>query len=190
MMEMLYNFSNYVQKNDIILDNNSIMSEQEFIALIEKEDSFIERLKALAREYGEEGVRTVTSNVRLSEVQSELRKRLIKKHGCKCLLCETTNEELLIASHIKPSSECDIYGKADINNAFLLCATHDKLFDKNFITFNFLDGKIKISNKLTETEIKLWNIDKDYKLPEELLSTERIEYLMWHNEEFEKRNGD
>ena len=50
--------------------------------------------------------------------------------------------------------------------------------------------KIKISNKLTETEIKLWNIDKDYKLPEELLSTERIEYLMWHNEEFEKRESE
>ena len=187
---MLYNFSNYVQTNDIIVDNEQILNDEEFMFLVEKEDEFINKLKKLASEYGEEGVRTITANVRLAEVQNELRKRLIKQYGCKCMLCNTTNEELLIASHIKPASECDIYGKADVNNAFLLCAAHDKLFDKNFITFNFLDGKIKISNKLTEDEIKLWNLDKEYTLPEEMLSTERIEYLMWHNEEFEKRNGD
>lgn len=190
MMDMLYNFSNYVQTNDIIVDNEQILNDEEFMFLVEKEDEFINKLKKLASEYGEEGVRTITANVRLAEVQNELRKRLIKQYGCKCMLCNTTNEELLIASHIKPASECDIYGKADVNNAFLLCAAHDKLFDKNFITFNFLDGKIKISNKLTEDEIKLWNLDKEYTLPEEMLSTERIEYLMWHNEEFEKRNGD
>lgn len=190
MMEMLYRFSDYVQTNDIIFDNERVMSDEEFISLVEREDKFIEKLKKLAEQYGESGVRTVTTTVRLSEVQDELRKRLIKKHGCKCLLCNTTNEELLIASHIKPASECDIYGKADVNNAFLLCAAHDKLFDKNFITFNFLDGKIKISEKLTDDEIKLWNLDKNYVLPEDYLNVERIPYLMWHNDEFEKKSGE
>lgn len=190
MMEMLYCFANYVQTNDIIYDSSEGMTDEEFMVLVSKEDEFLSKLKILAEKYGEEGTRSVTTTVRLSEVQDELRRRLIKKHGCKCMLCNTTTEELLIASHIKPASECDIYGKADLENAFLLCASHDKLFDRNFITFSFIDGKIQISNKLTADEIKLWNLDENYSLPEEMLTPQRREYLIWHNDEFEKKNGD
>ena len=190
MMEMLYYFANYVQSNDIIYGATDGLSDAEFMVLIKKEDEFLAKLKALAEKYGEEGTRSVTTTVRLSEVQDELRKRLIKKHGCKCLLCNTTNEELLIASHIKPASECDIYGKADLENAFLLCAAHDKLFDRNFITFSFIDGSIQISNRLSADEIRIWNLDETYCLPEEMLTPERREYLIWHNDEFEKKNGD
>lgn len=190
MMEMLYNFANYVQSNDIIYGAVDDMTDAEFITLIKKEDNFLAKLKELAKKYGEDGTRSVTATVRLSEVQDELRKRLIKKHGCKCLLCNTTNEELLIASHIKPASECDIYGKADLENAFLLCAAHDKLFDKNFITFSFIDGRIQISKKLTVEEIKIWNLDENYCLPAEMLTQKRRDYLIWHNDEFEKKNGD
>ena len=190
MMEMLYYLADYVQSNDIIYESVDVLSDNDFMALIKKEDDFLNKLKVLAEKYGEDGTRIVTTKVRLSEVQDELRKRLIKKYGCKCMLCNTTTEELLIASHIKPASECDIYGKADLENAFLLCATHDKLFDRNFITFNFIDGKIQISDRLTDEEIRLWNINEEYYLPEEMLTSERREYLIWHNDEFEKKNGD
>ena len=190
MMEMLYRFADYVSSNDIILNASTGLSDKEFIDLVYKEDEFLEKLKKLAEKYGEDGTRSITTRVRLSEVQNELRRRLIVKHGCKCMLCNTTNEELLIASHIKPASECDIYGKADPENALLLCATHDKLFDKNFITFSFIDGKIQISNKLTPEEIELCNLDEEYQLPEELLTSKRRDYLIWHNDEFEKKNGE
>ncbi len=190
MMKMLYDFAAFVQTNDIIIDSQQGLSDKEFIELIKKEDDFLEKVKTLAEKYGVDGTRTVTSVVRLAEIQDELRRRLIKKHGCKCLLCNTTNEELLIASHIKPASECDIYGKADLDNAFLLCAAHDKLFDRNLISFSFIDGSLMISKKLTPDEIKLWNLDINYKLPSELLTAKRVEYLIWHNEEFEKKNEE
>lgn len=189
MMEMLYRFSNYVQKNDIVFDAEMPMSDEEFFALVEKEDEFHQRLTKLAEQYGEKGTRTITTEVRLSEVQDELRKRLIKKHGCKCLLCDITNNDMLIASHIKPACECDIFGKADIENAFLLCAQHDKLFDRALISFSFIDGKIMISKELTPEEIAICQLDADYSLPQEYLTTERIGYLMWHNDEFEKREN-
>ena len=83
----------------------------------------------------------------------------------------------MIASHIKPASECDIYGKADLENAFLLCAAHDKLFDRNFITFSFIDGSIQISNRLSADEIRIWNLDETYCLPEEMLTPERREMV-------------
>lgn len=190
MMTMLYDFANYVQTNDIVYHSEKGLTDAEFISLLKKEDEFIKKLAKLAEQYGEEGVRTVTSTVRLAEVQTELRRRLIEKEGCKCLLCGTTNEELLVASHIKPASECDIFGKADIENAFLLCAGHDKLFDRCLISFSFIDGQIMISNKLTAEEKEIYNLDESYKLPAEMLTTKRVEYLMWHNDEFEKKNNE
>lgn len=190
MMEMLYRLSNHVQAHDIIYDSDKGMSDEEFKKLIIKEDDFLNKLQKLAAEYGEKGVRSVTSMVRLSEVQDELRRRLIQRHGQKCLLCDVSHNDLLIASHIKPASECDIYGKGDLENAFLLCAQHDRLFDKNLITFSFLDGSIKISSKLSENEIRSCNLDRNFKLDHELLSAKRIQYLMWHNDEFEKKEQE
>ena len=190
MMEMLYRLSNHVQTHDIIFEPDKEMSDEEFEKLIIKEDDFLHKLDKLAAEYGEKGVRSVTSLVRLSEVQDELRRRLIKRHGQKCLLCGISNKDLLIASHIKQASECDIYGKGDLENAFLLCAQHDRLFDKNLITFSFLDGSIKISSKLSEEEIRICGLDKNYKLDHDLLTAKRIQYLMWHNDEFEKKEQE
>ena len=190
MMEMLLNFAAYVERNHIIFDQNVEMSDEEYIKILEKEDEFQDKLRELASKYGKDGNKFAESVVRLPEVQNELRRRLIKKQGCKCLMCNVTNQELLIASHIKQASECDIYGKADIDNAFLLCANHDKLFDKYLITFKSDDGQIMISDKLTDDEIKLCNLDANYKLPQDILTQSRVKYLIWHNEKFKKKNDD
>jgi hypothetical protein len=189
MMEMLYLYADYVSKNDIIYDSKKPLSDKEFLELIKKEDDFLEKLKELADKYGEDGTRIVSQTVRLAEVQDELRNRLIKKHGCRCLMCNTTNEELLVASHIKPASECDIYGKADLDNAFLLCAIHDRLFDRCLISFDFISGKIMISKKLTNDEIALCHLNPAFTVPVELMTDKRRQYLMWHNDEFHKKNG-
>ena len=190
MMEMLYRFGDYVEKNDIIYDDDRPLSDAEFARLIQKEEDFLTQLDRLAERYGSQGTRVVTSEVRLAEVQEELRKRLIKEQGCRCLLCSITNRELLVASHIKPACECDIYGKGDTQNGLLLCAIHDRLFDRALISFSFVDGKIMISDKLTQEEIETCHLDPNYCLPPELMTEKRIEYLMWHNDEFEKKESD
>lgn len=187
MMEMLYQLSDYVQAHDIMLESDNEMSDEDFKKLIVKEDNFLNKLNKLATEYGEAGVRPTTSMGRLSEVQNELRKRLIKRHGQKCLLCGISNKDLLIASHIKEASECDIYGKGDLENAFLLCAQHDRLFDKHLITFSFLDGALKISAKLSDEDTNICVLDRNFKLSQDLLTPERMQYLKWHNDEFKKK---
>lgn len=166
------------------------LSEEEFRQLIEQEDEFMQKINELAEKYGESGTTSVTSEVRLSSVQQAFRDKLIEKHGQKCVMCNITNREMLIASHIKDAAACNIHEKADFNNGLLLCANHDKLFDKFLITFSFIDGKIQISESLTDDERNICMLDDDYCLPEELLTPERIEYLMWHNEEFHKKEAE
>ena len=163
------------------------LSDEEFRQMIETEDEFLKKLQKLAEEYGESGTTSITSEVRLPSVQQAFRDKLVEKHGQKCLLCAIQNRELLVASHIKPASECDIFEKADYNNGLLLCANHDKLFDRLLITFNFYDGKIQISSSLTAEEREICQLTDEYMLPEEILTTERQQYLIWHNEEFQKR---
>ena len=108
------------------------------------------------------------------------------------MLCNICNKELLIASHIKRDADCEtIDEKIDNNNGFLLCANHDKLFDRYLISFDGLSGKIMISSKLTDEEKKILLLDTNYILPNELMTPERQLYLIWHNSEFiKKENGE
>lgn len=166
------------------------ISEEKFEKLIDSENEFEKRLKKLAEDYGLDGNIQVTHSVRLPQVQDAFRNRLIKKYGCKCLMCNISNEEMLVASHIKRASDEDIYGKADYNNGLLLCANHDKLFDRYLISFECFSGKIMISKSLTEEERKICILDEKFSLPTDYLTAERMEYLMNHNKKFMDREGE
>lgn len=163
------------------------ISDQHFVSELDKQEKIIERL---SKEFGIAGTRIVVDEVRLSQVQLIFKERLAKEHGKKCFLCGIKQEELLIASHIKNASECDIYGKADNDNGLLLCAMHDKLFDRYLISFNFIDGKIMISSKISEEDKKLCNINETMQLDSKLMSDKRKDYLIWHNEEFYKKDAE
>lgn len=166
------------------------MSDEKFEELIKTEADFEEKLKKLAEQYGIAGTTVVTHETRLPQVQEAFRERLIEKCGQKCLLCGITNKEMLIASHIRRASDENIFGKADYNNGLLLCANHDKLFDRYLLSFNCLDGKMLISKTLTDVEIELCGLNPDYHLPDEYLTDERVEYLMDHNNEFYKKESE
>lgn len=181
---------NYFQGKIDKVTSNLFLSDEQFEKLVVEEDEYINKLKSLADKYGIKGTTKVLTEVRLSSVQIALRDRLIHDHSSKCILCNISNKEMLIASHIKDSAECDIYEKADTENALLLCANHDKLFDKFLITFRFYDGKIEISKSLTEEENEICMLNEDYYLPTELLTPKRQQYLMWHNETYYKRENE
>lgn len=110
--------------------------------------------------------------------QSQFRKKLIEIYG-KCCICGIANKDMLIASHIKPWSKSDSQEKTDYkSNGLLLCAQHDRLFDKGLITF--LDaGKIKISSYIEETEYYLLNIEKNQKL-NIVVNQKMKSYIQYH----------
>lgn len=93
-----------------------------------------------------------------------------------------------MASHIKDSAVCNIYEKADKENGFLLCGNHDKLFDRHLITFDADTGEMMISQALTAIEKTICGLDEDYRLPADLMTEKRKEYLQYHNEKYREKN--
>ena len=70
----------------------------------------------------------------------------------KCRITGIDNPKLLVASHIKPWARCNTHAeRLDGNNGLMLTPTIDRLFDRGFIGFT-IDGKLLVSNKLTENE--------------------------------------
>lgn len=88
--------------------------------------------------------------------QSKFRDMLLTKYNC-CCLCGIANPKLLVASHIKPWSNCNKIEKLNHYNGLLLCSMHDKLFDLGLISFSD-NGKILISNEISVNDKKLLNI--------------------------------
>lgn len=167
-----------------------LMSDDELRELVVERDELQEQVSKFKEKYGEEGRVITTLERRAADVQSAFRNRLIHIHGCKCLLCDIENKDMLIAGHIKRDSVCDtVDEKIDTENGFLLCANHDKLFDKYLISFDAITGKIMISNNLTNAEKRICLLDPNYVLPQEMLTPERQTYLIWHNSEFYNKNS-
>lgn len=71
---------------------------------------------------------------------------------------------MLTASHIKEYFLSKENEHIDINNGLLLCANHDKLFDKHLISFD-KEGKIIISDKIPESNYKLLLITSEISIP-------------------------
>jgi hypothetical protein len=116
--------------------------------------------------------------------QSFFRKQLINYWKGNCSVSNINKTEILIASHIKPYSECNKDEKYDVYNGLLLTPNYDKLFDKFLITFNNR-GKIIISDSLSDKELEILNISKSDKI---VIIKEHKKYLNFHKKRFEELN--
>lgn len=108
--------------------------------------------------------------------QSMFKKLLLKKYDNKCCICNLANVELLVASHIKEWKNSSIYEKGDINNGLLLCTLHDSLFDRHLISFD-KEGKIIYSNKLSEEDKKIMNLNDKIHIT---LENDMEKYMQYH----------
>lgn len=113
--------------------------------------------------------------------QGKYRDGLIEKHGCKCMICNIKIKELLIASHIKEFSIATKRESIDLNNGLLLCANHDKLFDRHLISFDS-QGKIIISPKIKFLDYGELKINKDIFIE---MNNEINIYMSYHRNKLE-----
>ena len=156
-------FCDWLYRTNRYVDGNVLKREAQDNAIIQE----IEELDIEGK--SKEAVVKVRINQRI------FRDRLLQRYQG-CCLCGISDKELLIASHIKPWRECLPNEKLDIENGFLLCPNHDKLFDGGWITFDD-KGKIIISNQLLENERKEMNISEDLCIE---ITDKNKEYLQYH----------
>ena len=116
--------------------------------------------------------------------QGKYRNGLIKKWGEKCAVTNSSTKPILIASHIVPWSKSNDKERMDRENGILLSPLYDALFDRHLISFSD-EGKILISNKLENLEIKTLEIKSDSRIR----VTEGMKpYLQRHREIFYEEN--
>lgn len=109
--------------------------------------------------------------------QGRYRKALLRLWKS-CAVTKCSNEKLLIASHIKPWSNCDNKDRLNPNNGLILSPNIDHLFDKGFITFGD-DGQIIISEIISESDQRIFGIDNQSRIFRDL-NVDQKKYLSFH----------
>lgn len=109
--------------------------------------------------------------------QSVFRARLLDRYP-KCCLCGVCNPILLTASHIKPWANSSPAEKLDVDNGFLFCPNHDRLFDQGLISFED-SGKILIAEELSAYDRLFTNVAEGMTIR---LTDGNRPYLAYHRE--------
>lgn len=117
--------------------------------------------------------------------QSQFRQALLAIPHRSCQFTGIQQEDLLIASHIKPWSVADSHERTDVNNGVLLTPTFDKLFDKFLLTVDE-DGDVLWSrNRLdSETITKLKRGIESLQTINFKLTQENKKYFEFHRAKF------
>lgn len=112
--------------------------------------------------------------------QGKYREDLLKE----CWFCPFTHiveQELLIASHIKPWRDSNDDEKLDPKNGFALSPMYDKLFDRGFMTFTD-DRKIHLSNWISPRTYKIIGLEENQFVQDLPIDDKRKIYLEYHRE--------
>ncbi len=170
--EVLMSFCDWLRRNDKKIDGN--------ILKIELYNSK-ENAKNLALDIENLNLKGIDKEavVKVRVNQGVFKDRLLFRYN-RCCLCNVTQKDFLIASHIKPWKDSDENERLDIDNGLLLCPNHDKAFDRGYISFDD-DGKILISDKLDETNKVLLNLRSDMSIK---LTRGNKKYLDYHRNNY------
>ncbi|MDW4069917.1 HNH endonuclease [Staphylococcus saprophyticus] len=112
----------------------------------------LEDIKIPLSEFTKNDGKNVLKIGKLRIGQAKWRKKLLENYDNKCALCNITDTDLLVASHIKSWSNSNQKEKIDLSNGIILCVLHDKLFDK---------GKISISDSYNVLFTKALDFNKN-----------------------------
>lgn len=113
--------------------------------------------------------------------QGVFRNSLLDDFGMACCMTGLKNSRLLIASHIVPWSKSAPAQKLDPENGLLLSVSMDALFDKGLISFSST-GSILIGNDLNAEAVEILGLEREFVLPEKLLTEARKKNLAKHRE--------
>lgn len=141
--------------------------------------------KQLEEDFERDPITEKSTIGKVRKFQDRLRNLLLKeRRGCQ--ISGITEGRLLVASHIKAWSHC-VAGareRLDPENVLLLACNWDALFDKYYISFSPITGKMIKANRVTDEVLLKFGVPGDWRdsVGIGVPSTKRAEYLQWHNE--------
>lgn len=140
-------------------------------------------IDALRQKLTEIEVTERESFVKQRRGQEKLREFLMINEGSACVVTGITVPEVLRASHIAAWKD-DPVNRLVPENALLLAAHLDALFDKHLISFDPDDGHMLISDKISPIDRTALGLSPELKIP---VSEKRSEFLRIHREIFLQR---
>ena len=160
-----------------ILMEKAKISEASFVANIEAVDNF----EADQEQKAVEGRTDIGPTQKAQLVQSRrgqgIFKANVRLNETKCRVTGLSDPRFLIASHIKPWSQCSDKEKLDGCNGLLLSPHIDRLFDKGWISFTD-QGDIIFSSKIGPSVLDLWGLADKRNVGR--FSPEQCIYLEFH----------
>ena len=117
--------------------------------------------------------------------QGAFRDALVKLRGAACWMSDIEGTQLLIASHIKPWSQCreDTEARGNTDNGLLLSSLWDAAFDARLISFDS-EWKVICSAQLSDSAKRALAITEETALPEQFRNKARLEFLAHHRDRF------
>lgn len=122
---------------------------------------------------------TQREQLNLARVGQGLYRKRLQSIEHSCRITGLTENDHLIASHIKPWRDCDDTEKLDGNNGLLLSPHVDHLFDKGYISFTD-SGDLIVSNQLSHHVLELWNLKAKANVG--AFNENQRHYLAYHRE--------
>lgn len=162
---ILTSFCDWLYRKDMTINGNSLRRDA---------DTSIAKITQEIEELNLQG-KSKEAFIKVRINQGIFRDRLFQRYN-KCCLCNVSNRNLLVASHIKPWSESEPDEKVDSDNGFLMCPNHDRLFDQGWISFDD-NGNIIIANRLSLESRMPLNIRDNMKVS---LTEKNKKYLQFH----------
>ncbi|MGL5520152.1 MAG: HNH endonuclease [Metamycoplasmataceae bacterium] len=179
-----------------IIHPNNIQDFITSIGITEYKNQLIDSIKKLSKNLYCNNIESKNEKNKIQIARNKLSKK-IKNNKSKCQIkgCEISDFSVLRVSHIWAVNEIlsetaiNIEEKIkyieDENNALLLCAIHDALFDRHLISFDE-EGRLLISKKIKNPSP--YNLQPKVKYID--IINEIKNYLEKHREKFNNQNED
>ena len=136
-----------------------IIQEEKYIQWVENVDEVVETITAIDKEINALPLQGLEKEaVRKERINQGKFRELLLRTQKECIVCGLHNKSLLTASHIKPWSVSSPDERLDSDNGFMMCPSHDKLFDRNLISFTE-NGDIMISKTLSDDDCIKLNVN-------------------------------
>ena len=96
--------------------------------------------------------------------QNRIRYLTLQNYSHRCAICDITESQLLVASHIARWAD-DLQGRGDLSNVICFCRFHDVLFEYGYLSLTDDYQLLKKGSPTSQTIKAILNLSDHFRLP-------------------------